>query len=184
MASGWKCQANYTSSSSHLKFLNFENARPRSGFPRSRLELGHWEKGYLSVVESGDRRGRIKAGGICAILGAISASGYVRTRCTERPRYWGNIVEAFLDRFCTLGMARFYLYVVWQDRVLLCLASPKSEQLGVPTVPGRRGAIGLRLGYILGHTERCSMLFLWADSTLSSRRKSWWKIGALEHYFW
>jgi hypothetical protein len=29
---------------------------PRSGFPRSRLELGHWEKGYLSVVESGDRR--------------------------------------------------------------------------------------------------------------------------------
>src|SRR5271163_525179 len=45
----------------------FENARPRSGFPRSRLELGHWEKGYLSVVESGDRRGRIKAGGICAI---------------------------------------------------------------------------------------------------------------------
>src|SRR5271170_2581040 len=22
-----------------------DNARPRSGFPRSRLELGHWEKG-------------------------------------------------------------------------------------------------------------------------------------------
>ena len=44
-----------------------DNARPRSGFPRSRLEREHWEKGYLSVVESGDRRGRIKAGGICAI---------------------------------------------------------------------------------------------------------------------
>ena len=43
--------------------LDFENARPRSGFPRSRLELGHWEKGYLSVVESGDRRGRNKSWG-------------------------------------------------------------------------------------------------------------------------
>jgi len=50
------------------------------------LELGHWEKGYLSVVESGDRRGRIKAGRVCAIgriWGAISASGYARTRCRD-----------------------------------------------------------------------------------------------------
>jgi hypothetical protein len=62
---------------------DFENARPRSGFPRSWLKLGHWEKGYPSVVESGARRGRIKAGGLrhWEILGAISASGYVRTRC-------------------------------------------------------------------------------------------------------
>src|SRR5277367_4138116 len=36
-------------------YRNFENARPRSGFPRSRLELEHWEKGYLRVVESGDK---------------------------------------------------------------------------------------------------------------------------------
>src|SRR5271170_2973401 len=26
-------------------FIPLENARPRSGFPRSRMELGHWEKG-------------------------------------------------------------------------------------------------------------------------------------------
>jgi hypothetical protein len=69
-----------------ISVINFENARPRSGFPRSRLEPGHWEKRYLSVVESGDRRGRIKAGEICAIgsfWGAISACGYVRTRCRD-----------------------------------------------------------------------------------------------------
>jgi hypothetical protein len=68
--------------------LKLENARPRSGFARSRLELGQWEKGYLSVVETGDRRGRIKAGGICAI-GRFWAqflhldSRYVRTRCRD-----------------------------------------------------------------------------------------------------
>ena len=92
------------------------------------------------MVESGDRRGRIKAGGICAI-GRLWPQFciWICQNKVQRPRYGGNIVEVFLDRFCTLGMARFYLYMVWQDGVLLCLASPKSEQLGVPTVPGRRG---------------------------------------------
>src|SRR5271154_726467 len=92
-----------------------DNARPRAGFPRSRLELEHWEKGYLSVVESGDRRGRIKAG-------AISAIG----------RFWAQFLHLdvseqgaetqVLGKYCrsvsTLGMARFYLYVVLQDGVL------------------------------------------------------------------
>jgi hypothetical protein len=59
-----------------------------------------------------------------------------------------------------------------------------SGQLGELAVPGRRGAIGLRLGYDLEHTERCSTLFLWPDWTPSSWRKSQRKIGALEHYFW
>jgi hypothetical protein len=36
----------------------------------------------------------------------------------QRPRYWGNIVEVFLDRFCTLGIARFYVYVVLLDGAL------------------------------------------------------------------
>jgi hypothetical protein len=31
----------------------------------------------------------------------------------------------------------------------------------VPTVPGRRGAIGPRLGYVLEHTERYSTRSLW-----------------------
>jgi hypothetical protein len=66
----------------------------------------------------------------------------------------------FLDIFYTLGMARFYLYVVLQEGVMSYPASPDSEQLGVPTVPGRRGAIGLRFGYVLEHTERCSTLSL------------------------
>jgi hypothetical protein len=81
-------------------------------------------------------------------------------------------------------MERFYLYVVLQDGVLSCPASHNSEQLGVPTVPGRRGVIGPRLGYVLEHTERCSTLFLWPDWTLSSWRKGQLKIGALGHYFW
>jgi len=81
-------------------------------------------------------------------------------------------------------MARFYLYVVLQDGVLWCLASRNSEQLWVPTILGRRGAIGPRLGYVLEHTERCSTLFFWPDWTLSSWRKSQRKIGALGHYFW
>jgi hypothetical protein len=70
----------------------------------------------------------------------------------QGPKYWGNIVEVFLNRFYTLGMARFYLYVVLQDGVLSCPASQDSEQLGVPTVSGRSGAIGLRLGYVLEHS--------------------------------
>jgi hypothetical protein len=73
----------------------------------------------------------------------------------------GNSVDMFLDRFYTLGMARFYLYVVLQDvGVLSCPASPDSEQLGVPTIPGRSGAIGLRFRYVLEHAERCSTLSL------------------------
>jgi hypothetical protein len=74
------------------------------------VELGHREKGYLRVVESGDRRGRIKAGGF------VPLGDFGRNFCiwicqnkVQRPRYWGNIVELFLDRFYTLGMARFYI---------------------------------------------------------------------------
>jgi hypothetical protein len=102
----------------------------------------------------------------------------------QRPRYWRNIVEVFLDRFYALGMARSYLYVVLQDGVLSCPASRNSGQLGALAVPGRRGAIGLRLGYVLDHTERCPTLFFWPDWTLSSWRKSQRKVGALEHHFW
>jgi len=134
------------------------------GLPRSRLELGHWEKGYLSVVESGDRRVRIKAGGIPNLRHWEILERYfciwICQNKVQRPRHWGNIVEVFLDRLYTLGMARFYPYVVLQDGVLSCPASPDSEQLGVPTVPGRSGWIGLRLGYILEHIKRCSTLSL------------------------
>ena len=80
-------------------------------------------------------------------------------------------------------MARFYLYLVLQDGVLSCPASLDSEQLGVPTVPGTSGVIGLRLRYVLEHTKRCSTRFLWTNWTMSSWRKSWRKLGALEHYF-
>ena len=95
---------------------DLENTRPRSGFAPK--QVGTWAPGE-GIFECG----RIKAGGICAIsnweiLGAISASGFwICQNKVQRPRYWGNIVEVFLDRFCTLGMARFYLYVVLQDGV-------------------------------------------------------------------
>jgi hypothetical protein len=84
-------------------------------------------------------------------------------------------------------MARFYQYVVLQDVIsVVSIASRTSGQLGAPTVPGRRGAIGMRLGYVLEHAVCCSTLFLWSDWTLSSWRKNQRKIGALpvEHYFW
>jgi hypothetical protein len=85
------------------------------------LELGHWEKEYLSVVESGARRGRIKAGGF-APLGDFGRNFciWICQNKVLRPRYWGNIVEVFLDRFYRLEMVRFYLYVVLQDGVLSC----------------------------------------------------------------
>jgi hypothetical protein len=88
------------------------------------LELGHWEKEYLSVVESGARRGRIKAGGF-APLGDFGRNFciWICQNKVLRPRYWGNIVEVFLDRFNRLEMVRFYLYVVLQDGVLSCPAS-------------------------------------------------------------
>jgi hypothetical protein len=44
-----------------------------------------------------------------------------------------------------------YNYVVLRDGVLSRPASPDSEQLGVPTVPGRIGAIGLMFWYVLEH---------------------------------
>jgi hypothetical protein len=50
--------------------------------------------------------------------------------------------------------------VVLQDGVLSRPASPDSEQLGVPTVPGKSGANGLRFGHVLEHTECCSTLSL------------------------
>ena len=36
----------------------------------------------------------------------------------KRPRYWGNIVEVSLVKFCALEIARFYPYVVLLDGVL------------------------------------------------------------------
>jgi hypothetical protein len=52
------------------------------------LGTGAVEKGYISVVESGDRRGRIKAGGICVIWRFWAQfvhldSGYVITSCRD-----------------------------------------------------------------------------------------------------
>jgi hypothetical protein len=71
-----------------------------------------------------------------------------------------------------------------QDGVLSCPASHNSGQLGALAIPGRGGAIGLRLGYVLEDTERCPTLFLWPDWTLSSWRKSQRKVDISEHYFW
>src|SRR5271170_4588619 len=59
------------------------------------------------------------------------------------------------------------------------IASRNSGQLGAPAVPGRRGTIRQRLGYVLKHAVRCSTLFLWSDWTLSSWRNTQRKIGAL-----
>ena len=65
------------------------------------------------------RRGRIKAGEF-APLGDFGGNFciWICQNKVQRPRYWGNIVEAFLDRFCALGMTRFYVYVVLQDGFL------------------------------------------------------------------
>ena len=79
----------------------------------------------------------------------------------------------FLDRFYTL-----YLYVVLQNGVLSCPASLDREQLGVPTVPGTSGAIGLKLGYVLEHTERG---FFGLIGPCLRGEKAGRKIIALEH---
>ena len=111
-----------------------------------------------------DRRGRIKAGGIPNLghweIWERYFCIWICQNKVQRPRYCGNIVEVFLDRLYTLGMTRFYPYVVLHDGVLSCPAFPDSEQLGVPTVPGRSKWIGLRLGYISEHIKRCSTLSL------------------------
>jgi hypothetical protein len=74
------------------------------------LELAHWEKGYLS---SGDRRGRIKAGVIPNLRHWEILERYfciwICQNKVQRPRHWGSFVEVFLERFYTLGMARFYI---------------------------------------------------------------------------
>ena len=50
----------------------------------------------------------------------------------------------------------------WHSRMNFCDVAlvAKSEQLGAPTVPRRRHAIGLSFGYVVVHTEGCPMLFL------------------------
>ena len=70
--------------------------------------------------------------------------------------------------------------MVLQDGVLSCPASLDSEQLGVPTVPGTSGVIGLRLGYVLEHTERC--VFVGPIGPCLRGEKAERKISSVKHY--
>ena len=99
----------------------------------------------------------------------------------------------FLDRFYRLEMVRFYVYVVLQDGVQSCPTSRlklkfrNSGQLGAMAVPGRRGAIGLRLGYVLERTERCPMLFLPIGPCLHGDKEpaeSWRALWSTISQFW
>ena len=58
-----------------LAFSDLTTPARGRGFPEAGWNLGTEavEKGYLSVVESDDKRGRIKAGGICDIIGRFWA---------------------------------------------------------------------------------------------------------------